>query len=69
MVHVWRLFTRDQRLIPGTDNGERDVHAATTLFDDGFSNVCAMSQGIAGWTRYNLPTVADNRPGVATSHC
>jgi len=59
------VFEKDARLILGADDGGRAEEAAQALFQDGFSNVSAMSQGHAGWAKLNLPTTADNRPGVS----
>ncbi len=59
------VFAKDSRLILGADDGDRAVEAATVLIADAFTNVSAMSQGLGGWTQYNLPTTADNRPGVS----
>jgi rhodanese-related sulfurtransferase len=59
------VYAKDSRLILGADDGERAVEAATVLIADAFTNISAMSQGLAGWTQYNLPTTADNRPGVS----
>lgn len=62
MNHV---FAKDARLILGADEGDRAVDATKALLADGFTNVSAMSQGLTGWRQYNLPTTADNRPGVS----
>lgn len=59
------VFEKDARLILGADDGVRAEEAAQALLQDGFSNVSTMSQGHAGWAKLNLPTTADNRPGVS----
>jgi rhodanese-related sulfurtransferase len=59
------IFAKGARLILGADNGERAVTAATVLLADGFTGVSAMAPGLAAWARHNLPTTADNRPGVS----
>ncbi len=59
------VFEKDARVILGADAGQRAEEAAQALVEDGFSNVSAMSQGHAGWAKLNLPTTADNRPGVS----
>ena len=59
------VFEKEARLILGADSGERAQEAARALVDDGFSNVSVMSKGHAGWAKSNLPTTADNRPGVS----
>jgi len=59
------IFAKDSRLILGAADGDRAVAAAAALITDEFTNVSAMSKGLTGWTQYNLPTTADNRPGVS----
>lgn len=59
------VFAKDARLIVGADDGARASDAAQTLLADGFSDVCAMTQGHSGWSTFNLPTTADNRPGTS----
>ena len=59
------VFAKNARMILGADDGDRAVEATKALMADAFTNVCAMSQGLAGWNQYNLPTTADNRPGVS----
>mgnify|MGYP003635318330 FL=1 len=59
------VFAKDARLILGADDGPRAADAAQVLHDDGFTNVAVMSQGFAGWVRYDLPVTADNRPGTS----
>ena len=59
------VFGTASRIIVGADDGERAVESAKVLMADRFTNVSAMSKGIAGWNQYNLPTTTDNRPGVS----
>ena len=59
------VFAKDAALIVGADDGTRAAEAAVALQSDGFTNVKAMSQGTAGWLKFNLATTADNRPGVS----
>ena len=59
------VFQKDARIILGADGGERALDAAKALVNDGFTNVSAMAQGHEGWAQFNLPTTADNRPGIS----
>jgi len=59
------VFAKDAKLIVGADEGPRAADAAAALVADGFANVFAMSEGLPGWVRYDLPVTADNRPGTS----
>jgi rhodanese-related sulfurtransferase len=59
------IFAKDSRIVLGADDGPRAEEAAQALIADGFTNLVAMSQGHAGWAKFNLATTADNRPGTS----
>jgi rhodanese-related sulfurtransferase len=59
------LYAKDAPLILGCEKGKRAQQAATQLIQAGYTNVCIMPAGYAGWREQQLPKTTDNRPGVS----
>jgi rhodanese-related sulfurtransferase len=59
------LYAKDTPLTVGCDNGERARQAAARLLEAGYTEVCVMDEGYAGWRKLHLPTTTDNRNGIS----
>ena len=62
---IHSLYAKDVPLIVGCEKGKRAQQAAAQLLQDGYTHVCIMPDGYAGWREQQLPKTTDNRPGVS----
>lgn len=62
---VASLYDKDKPLIIGGDDGERTQQALGQLQSAGYTNICAMPEGVSGWRTQKLPTTTDNRDGIS----
>lgn len=62
---VQSLYAPDAPLIVGCEKGPRAQKAAEQLQQAGYTNVCIMTAGHAGWREQKLPSTTDNRDGIS----
>ena len=62
---VQSLYATDAPLIVGCEKGPRARQAAEQLQQAGYTNICIMEEGHAGWREQKLPSTTDNRDGVS----